>query len=88
MIAIIVWLVTGVLVGWVASILQGSEGQGALFDLIVGLLGAMIGGFSMSYGATSALTVNEALTPYSFLVSVVGSVVLLSLTALVRRVTR
>ncbi len=43
---ILIWILFGALVGWVASMVMGSSG-GLLWDIIVGIVGAVIGGFLM-----------------------------------------
>ena len=46
MINLILWLLFGALVGWLASIVMRTDGQqGALLNIVVGIIGAMIGGF-------------------------------------------
>lgn len=45
---IIIWIVLGALVGWVAFMLVGGGG-GLFWDVIVGIAGAVIGGFAMSF---------------------------------------
>jgi uncharacterized membrane protein YeaQ/YmgE (transglycosylase-associated protein family) len=43
---IIAWLVFGAIVGWIASIIMGTNAQqGCLLNIIVGIVGAMLGGF-------------------------------------------
>ena len=45
---ILVWIIFGALAGWIASILMKRDGQqGAIGNIIVGLIGALIGGFVM-----------------------------------------
>jgi len=43
--AIIGWLIIGALAGWIASMIMGKGGYGLIGDIIVGLIGAVIGGF-------------------------------------------
>jgi len=43
--AIIGWLIIGALAGWIASMIMGAGGYGLIGDIIVGLIGAVIGGF-------------------------------------------
>jgi uncharacterized membrane protein YeaQ/YmgE (transglycosylase-associated protein family) len=42
---ILAWIVLGLIVGWLASILMGSGGYGILGDIVVGIVGAIVGGF-------------------------------------------
>ena len=82
--SIIGWLVFGALAGWVASMIAGTnERQGCLLNIIVGIAGAFIGGFLYSL-----LTGNEFIAQFnitSFIVSVVGAVLLLFILTVVRR---
>ncbi|HNP84984.1 MAG: GlsB/YeaQ/YmgE family stress response membrane protein [Chloroflexi bacterium SZAS-1] len=82
--SIIGWLVFGALAGWVASMIAGTnERQGCLLNIIVGIAGAFIGGFLYSL-----LTGNEFIAQFnitSFIVSVVGAVLLLFILTGVRR---
>ena len=72
---IILWVVFGAIVGWVASMVMG--GGGGLFsDIIIGIVGAVIGGFVMSffgYGGISGFNL------YSFLVALLGACVLIAI---------
>lgn len=75
--ALLLWLVIGGLAGWLASIIMGTdERQGLLMDIIVGVLGAVAGGFLMSFFGAPGVT---GFNIYSLLVSVLGAVVLLGI---------
>ncbi len=80
---IILWIIFGALVGWVASLIMGTDAQqGALLNIIVGVIGAVLGGWLMTFfgqGGVSGFNI------YSFLVALVGAVVLIGLVKLVRR---
>ena len=75
MIEIIIWLVFGALAGWIASMLAGTNGrQGGLANIVVGLLGAVVGGFVMrSLGGGGVTGFNLQ----SLLVAIGGAVILL-----------
>lgn len=79
--SLLVWIVFGGLAGWVASMFAGTnERQGLLGNIVVGILGAIIGGWIMSslgYGDISGFNL------YSFIVAVVGAVLLLFLWKLI-----
>ena len=76
----IIWLVIGGVVGWLASIIMRTDGQQGIFlNIIVGIVGAFIGG--LLFGGS----INNAITPMTFLVSLVGAVILLAIVNLVRR---
>ncbi|WP_174275190.1 GlsB/YeaQ/YmgE family stress response membrane protein [Sphingomonas bacterium] len=79
---LILWLVIGGVVGWLASILMRTDAQqGILLNIVVGIVGAFIGGLIFTGGSIN----NQPLTIYTFLVSLVGAVVLLAIVNLVRR---
>ena len=88
MVAIIVWLVVGAVVGWVASAMMGNGGQGLVLDIVVGIVGATIGGYLMHLLGYSGRNINNALTLYSFMVSLFGAIVLLAAVNGLRRATR
>ena len=76
---LISWIIFGALAGWVASIAIGrSERQGCLTNVIVGVLGAFIGGFIVEW--LTGATVTYAWNWRSFGVAVIGAVVLLAIT--------
>lgn len=79
---IILWLVIGGVIGWIASMLMRTDGQqGIVLNIIVGIVGAFIGGMIFSGGSIN----NAGLTLTSFLVSLAGAVILLAIVNLVRR---
>ncbi|WP_267394227.1 MULTISPECIES: GlsB/YeaQ/YmgE family stress response membrane protein [unclassified Sphingomonas] len=79
---IILWLIIGGVIGWLASIIMRTDGQQGIFlNIVVGIVGAFIGGLIMSGGSIN----NAPLTIYSFLVSLLGAIILLAIVNLVRR---
>jgi len=82
---IIVWLLVGGLIGWVASIFMGTNNrQGILLNVIVGILGAFLGGWLLS-GLFGTSTINQGnLSLSSILVSLLGAIILLAIVRLVR----
>lgn len=78
---IILWLIFGALVGWIASmIMRTDEQQGAVANIIIGIVGAFIGGFiSRLVGGPAVGGFNLT----SILVAVVGAVVLIGLIRMV-----
>ena len=79
---IILWLVVGGVVGWLASIIMRTDAQqGIILNVVVGIVGAFIAGLILSGGSIN----NQPLTLYTFLASLVGAVILLAIVNLVRR---
>lgn len=80
---IILWIVFGALVGWVASLIMKTDAeQGALLNIAVGVVGAVIGGFIMSTLGESGI---QGFNLYSFVVALLGACVLIGVVKLVRR---
>jgi uncharacterized membrane protein YeaQ/YmgE (transglycosylase-associated protein family) len=72
---IIGWLVLGGLAGWVASMIAGTNGsQGPFGNIIIGIIGAFIGGFVVNLFGGSGVT---GFNIWSFIVAVIGAVILL-----------
>ena len=82
--SILAWLVLGLLAGWIGSmIVNRGRGEGLLLDIVLGVVGAFVGGFLFNTFGQAGVT---GLNLYSMLVAVVGAVVVLFLYhALVRR---
>ena len=85
---LIVWLVVGGLLGWVASMIMRTDAQqGVLLNVIVGIIGALLGGWFIS-PLVGVPTINQgAFSAGALLVSLVGAIILLAIVNLVRRGT-
>lgn len=79
--SILAWIVVGIIAGWLAEKITGSN-HGLLTNLVVGVVGAFIGGFLLS--TLLGFRFNEGLNIQSILVATLGAVVLLFLLGLVR----
>jgi uncharacterized membrane protein YeaQ/YmgE (transglycosylase-associated protein family) len=86
MINLIIWLIVGGLIGWVASmIMRTNAEQGAFLNIIVGIVGAAIAGFVIS-PLLGLPTINQDSFSFgSLLVSLVGAIILLAIVNLFRR---
>lgn len=81
----IAWIIFGGLAGWVASMIAGTnERQGCLMNIVVGIVGAMIGGALYSFLFDRAFDF-RFFSPVSFVVAVLGSVILLAVVNAARR---
>lgn len=78
---IILWIIFGAIVGWLASMIMETKG-GLLMDIVVGIVGAVIGGYVMSFFGDNGV---QGFTLYSFLVALLGACILLGLVRLVQR---
>lgn len=77
---IIIWILFGALVGWVASLVMGSGG-GLVVDIAVGIVGAVLGGSIMRFFGQSGVSGFDL---YSFLVALLGACVLIAIVRAVR----
>jgi uncharacterized membrane protein YeaQ/YmgE (transglycosylase-associated protein family) len=72
--SIIAWLVVGLVAGWIGSMIVNRGGEGPLLDIVLGVVGAFVGGFLFNMlGHTGVNGINI----YSIFVAVVGSIVVL-----------
>ena len=81
--SILAWIVLGLIAGFIGSKLVNKTGEGVLLDIVLGIVGAVVGGYLFSvFGAHDVTGVNL----YSLFVAVVGAVVVLVLYHAIRRV--
>ena len=71
---IIAWLVLGLIAGFIASKIVNHTGAGVLLDIVLGIIGAMVGGWLFSTLGAAPIT---GLNLYSMFVAVIGAVVVL-----------
>jgi uncharacterized membrane protein YeaQ/YmgE (transglycosylase-associated protein family) len=73
---IILWIIFGALAGWIASIIMHTNHrQGPIANIVVGIVGAIIGGFIVQLLGGSGIT---GFNIYSLIVAIVGAVILLA----------
>ena len=78
---VIIWLIVGGIVGWLASLVMRTDGQqGIILNIVVGIVGAFLASLIIGGGS-----INQAITIESFLYSLLGAIVLLAIVNLVRR---
>lgn len=78
--SIILWIIFGAIVGWIASAVMGTS-EGLVMDIIFGIVGAVLGGWLMSFLGKSGVT---GFNLYSFLVAILGAVVLIAIVRALR----
>jgi uncharacterized membrane protein YeaQ/YmgE (transglycosylase-associated protein family) len=77
------WIILGGLAGWVASmIMKTDQSMGLIANIVVGIIGALIGGFLVSLVGGEGIT---GFNVWSFLVALLGAIVLLAIVRAVRR---
>ncbi len=80
--SIVAWLVLGIVSGFIASKIVNKSGEGLIRDLILGVIGAVVGGWIMeSFGKAGV----SGLNIYSFVVAILGAVVVLVVFHAIRR---
>jgi uncharacterized membrane protein YeaQ/YmgE (transglycosylase-associated protein family) len=87
MINFIIWIIAGALVGWVASlIMRTNKRQGLIGDIIVGIVGAFVGGYFLS-PLFNVSTINQSnFSVPALLVSLGGAIILLAIFKIFRNV--
>ena len=83
---LIIWLVVGGVIGWVASLMMRTDGQQGIFlNVIVGVVGAILAGWFISPLVGVGTINQDNFSLASLLVSLVGAVILLAIVNLIRR---
>lgn len=83
---IIIMLIVGGVIGWLASIIMRTDGQQGIFlNIVVGVVGAILAGYIITPFLGGAPITSGALDIKSLVVSLLGAVVLLGIVNLVRR---
>lgn len=80
--SIIVWIVLGLIAGFIASKIVNRHGEGIVMDIVIGIVGAVVGGWMMAALGEEGVTGFDL---YSMLVAVLGAVILLVIVHAVRR---
>lgn len=82
----IIWLIVGGVIGWLASMMMRTDGQQGIFlNVIVGIVGAMVGGWFLSPLLGVGTINQDNFSLPALLVSFVGAAILLAIVNLVRR---
>jgi uncharacterized membrane protein YeaQ/YmgE (transglycosylase-associated protein family) len=80
--SILAWIVLGLVAGFIGSKIVNRTGEGLLLDIVLGVVGAVVGGWLFTFFGASGVT---GLNIYSFVVAIVGSIVVLVLYHMVFR---
>lgn len=78
---ILLWIVLGAVAGWIAGMVMKSN-HGLLEDIVLGIIGAVIGGFVMNLLGQSGVT---GFNLYSLIVAIVGAIVIIFLGRLIHK---
>jgi uncharacterized membrane protein YeaQ/YmgE (transglycosylase-associated protein family) len=81
--SILAWIVLGLIAGFIGSKLVNKTGEGLIIDILLGIVGAVVGGYLFKVFGASGVT---GLNLYSLLVAVVGAVIFLVAYHAIRRV--
>ena len=76
------WIILGLVAGFIGSKIVNKRGEGLLLDIILGIVGAVVGGWLFSLFGASGVT---GLNLYSLLVAVIGAIVVLLVYHAIRR---
>lgn len=72
--SIIAWIILGLIAGFIGSKIVNKSGEGVILDIVLGIVGALVGGFLFRQFGAAGVT---GLNLYSLLVAVIGAVVFL-----------
>jgi uncharacterized membrane protein YeaQ/YmgE (transglycosylase-associated protein family) len=78
---ILLWIVLGAIAGWLASLLMSSD-HGMIEDIVLGIIGAFVGGLVMNFLGQPGVT---GFNLYSLVVATIGAVVLIALGRVIHR---
>jgi uncharacterized membrane protein YeaQ/YmgE (transglycosylase-associated protein family) len=70
------WIILGLIAGWIASKIVNKSGEGLIMDIVLGIVGALVGGFIFTRLGAGGVT---GLNIYSMFVAVVGAIIVLFL---------
>jgi uncharacterized membrane protein YeaQ/YmgE (transglycosylase-associated protein family) len=76
------WIILGLVAGFIGSKIVNKKGEGMFLDIILGIVGAIVGGYLFGLFGGSGIT---GLNIYSLIVAVVGAIVVLLIYHMIRR---
>lgn len=74
--SLLAWIVLGLIAGFIASKIVNKRGEGVLMDIILGIVGAVLGGWIFRLLGAAGVT---GLNIYSVIVAIIGAVIALSI---------
>jgi uncharacterized membrane protein YeaQ/YmgE (transglycosylase-associated protein family) len=80
--SILAWIILGLIAGFIGSKIVNKQGEGLILDMILGIVGAVVGGWLFGVFGGSGVT---GLNLYSLLVAVIGAIVILIVYHAIRR---
>jgi len=80
--SVLAWIVLGLIAGFIGSKLVNKRGEGLLLDIVLGIIGAVVGGWLFNFFGATGVT---GLNIYSLLVAVIGAVLVLVVYHAIRR---
>ena len=81
--SILAWIIFGALAGGVAGMIAGSKRSGCLYNIVIGIVGAFLGGLIMQFVTQEKFNFDWNLN--SFIVAVLGAIILLVVTGATKR---
>ena len=86
MTGIIIWLIVGGIIGWLASMIMKTDGQQGIFlNIIVGIIGAVIGGYLIAPLIGGSTSASGGFDIMGFIAALIGAIILLAIVNLFRR---
>jgi len=80
--SIIGWIILGLIAGFIASKIVNREGSGIILDVVLGVVGALVGGYLFGLAGHAGVT---GFNLYSMFVAIIGAVVVLVVYHFIRR---
>jgi len=73
------WIIIGLIAGWLASMVMGRGGYGVVGDIVVGLVGAVVGGILARALGLGGANSNDPISIWSLIVAVIGAIVFIAI---------
>ena len=72
--SIIAWLILGLIAGFIGSKIVNKSGEGVILDIVLGIVGAVVGGFIFAQFGSAGVT---GFNVYSMIVAIIGAIIVL-----------